>query len=110
MTPSPASTATVAISAPLNRAVYATLRNRAKTQGKSISDVLRPIVLAAVETGRFSAEGRAVEPNAMSLAVRVPLAVRDELRRQAEAQGASTTELLRAVLSANAVELGANQQ
>lgn len=100
MTPSSPRPETVAISAPLNRAVYDALKGRAKAEQKSISDLVRPIVLAAIESGNFPAEGRVVEPNAMPMAVRVPVAVRDRLRRQADEQSVGAAELLRAALTA----------
>lgn len=97
---------TVTVSAVVNRSVYAGLRNHARSAGTSISEVLRPIVLAAVESGEFPTEGRDVEPNAMPLAVRVQVDVRDELRRHADAQGVGAAELLRAVLTAHARSIG----
>ena len=76
------------------------LKRAAKASGGSISDLLRPALLAVIETGCAPDGSGDPAPNAgMNVAIRVSMDVRKALRELADAEGTTVSGILRAVVS-----------
>lgn len=81
-------------------ALWEALKAAARASGVSISDLLRPAMLATIESGR-APEGadRLAPSNGTAVAIRVSMEVRSALQDLADAEGTTVSGILRAVVS-----------
>lgn len=79
--------------------MWEALKRTARANGMSISDLLRPAMLSAIETGQAPEGVADPAPNAgMNVAIRVSMDVRKALQELADAEDTTVSGILRAVV------------
>ncbi len=98
---------TIAVSAQVDMDIRAALYTLAKAQKTRVSDLLRPVVMAAIESGEVPEEPP-YDPRrgSVPVAVRVPLEAREALRQLAAAHGSVVSRVLRALVSKAVTDKG----
>ena len=90
--------ATVAVSATVNMSVWDKVRKRAKRERRSITDLVRPLVLAAIERGEASAASDRDVEAGMIISIRLPLDHREAFRALAARKGVTVSRVLAGVI------------
>lgn len=90
---------TITLTATLNRKLYAQVHKFAKRQRISITDLVRPWLLAALEKDDFPPSDPGIATGGMSLAIRIPVNLRRQLGEIAEARGTNVSMMLAAVIA-----------
>lgn len=98
---------TIAVSAQVDMDIRAALYALAKARKTRVSDLLRPAIMAAIESGVVPQEPP-YDPRrgSVPVAVRVPVEAREALRQLAAAHGSVVSRVLRALVSKAVADAG----
>ena len=89
----------ITVGTSVDRDTWEALKKAARASGVSISDLLRPAMLSAIETGQAPEGVADPAPNAgMNVAIRVSMDVRKALQELADAEDTTVSGILRVVV------------